>query len=68
MWRIWTRGWGLRGWWRWFWNEELPMRVAWMIPRRVALWVFVRVYGCDLQAPGPEYVRVYKAWQSGAGR
>ncbi len=68
MWRIWTRGWGVRAWWYWFRNEGFPIWFARALPRRLALWVFIRVYACDGEAPGPEYSRVYKAWEAGAGK
>lgn len=68
MWRLWTRGWGPRAWWFWWTTEGLPMAIAWALPRRVALWAFVRVYAADGEAPGPEYERAYKAWEAGAGR
>jgi len=41
------------------------MFIAWKLPRRVALWTFIRVYAFDGEAPGPEYERVYKAWEKG---
>lgn len=68
MWRLWTNGWGPRAWWQWWTTEALPIWIAWKIPRPIALWVFIRVYGADGQAPGPEYSRVYDAWEHGAGR
>jgi hypothetical protein len=63
MWRLWTRGWGPRAWWHWFSTEGFPIWVAWKIPKRIALWVFIRVYahGCP-DAPGEEFKRVYDAW------
>ena len=63
MWRIWTAGWGPRAWWLWLCEEGFPMWVAWRLPHRVALWTFIRVYGNDGQAPGPDYKRVYDAWE-----
>lgn len=65
---LWTPGWGPRAWWHWLRTEKVPMAIAWTIPRSIALWVFIRVYGADGSAPGPEYVRVYNAWTAGAGR
>jgi hypothetical protein len=70
MWRIWTKGWGPRAWWLWFTDEGFPIWVAWLLPRRIALWVFVRVFAagdfqdCDKHC----YERVYKQWEAGAGR
>lgn len=69
MWRIWTPGWGIRAWWVWFCDEGFPMWVAWALPRRIALWTFVRVMGASGQAPDQiTYESAYKAWQAGAGR
>jgi hypothetical protein len=63
MWRFWTRGWGPRSWWMWFRDEGFPMWVAWRLPKRVALWTFIRVYAKDPnQSPGSDYARVYKTW------
>jgi hypothetical protein len=39
------------------------MFIAWRVPRRIALWTFIRVYAEGEQSPGPEYVRVYNAWE-----
>jgi hypothetical protein len=46
----------------------LPIWIAWLLPRQIALWTFIRVYAADGQSPGPDYERVYKAWEAGAGR
>ena len=62
MWRLWTRGWGPRAWWYWFSEYGFPMWVAWKVPRKIALWTFIRVYALDGQGPGEEYRRVYDAW------
>lgn len=62
MWRLWTPGWGIKAWWYWFVHEGFPMWIAWKLPKRVALWTFIRVYTKDGQSPGPEYIRVYDAW------
>lgn len=50
-----------------FFTETLPRKIAWLLPRRIALWTFIRVYaaGGDI---GPDYERCYKAWEAGAGR
>ncbi len=64
MWRLRTRGWGVRAWWYWFTQEGLPMAIAWRLPHRVALWAFIRVYAADGSAPGPDYARVYDAWET----
>lgn len=64
-------------WWRgeWYWRvgrhltvEALQRKVAWLLPRKIALWAFIRVYGCTGDGPGPDYERCYKAWEAGAGR
>jgi hypothetical protein len=46
--------------WRW--------KLAWMVPRSIAILVFVRVYSATSDAPGPDYIRAYRAWDAGAGR
>lgn len=68
MWRLWTPGWGLRDWWYWFSREGLPAWVAFHLPRRVALWAFIRVYAADGSAPGEEYRRVHDAWEAQADK
>lgn len=37
---------------------------AWRLPKRIALWAFIRVYAKDGHSPGPDYKRVYDAWES----
>lgn len=61
MWRLWTRGWLLRGWWAWV-VDTFPQQIAWLLPRKVALWAFIRVYAASGESPGPEYRRAYDAW------
>ena len=39
------------------------MWIAWHLPRKVALWAFIRVYAKDGEAPGPDYKRIYDAWE-----
>ena len=51
---------------RWF--TDIPMKLAWMLPRKVALWAFIRVYACDGDGPGPEYSQKYDAWERGLGK
>lgn len=68
MWRLWTKGWGPRSWWYWFWHDGALARwIAWRLPHRVALWTFIRVYVEDGLAPGPDYARVYDAWEARRG-
>ena len=62
MWRLWTRGWGVRGWWQWV-TDATPRQIAWWLPHQIALWAFIRVYAHTGDAPGPEYTRVYDAWE-----
>jgi hypothetical protein len=50
------------------WYRDIPMKIAWLLPRSVALWAFIRVYACDGNGPGPEYSQKYQAWERGAGR
>ena len=68
MWRLWTRGWGVRAWWHWFTTDGFPMWCAWRLPRYIAYWAFIRVYAADGNCPGPEYTRVCRAWEAGAGK
>lgn len=69
MWRIWTRGWGVRAWWFWFREEKIPMTLAWMLPRKIALWAFIRVMAASGDSPSEiTYESAYKAWEAGAGR
>ena len=62
MWRLWTKGWGIHSWWYWFTHEGFPIWVAWHIPKRIALWTFVRVYSTGNESPGPEYLRAHDVW------
>lgn len=48
--------------------ERLCWSIAFAVPRRIALLVFVRVYASTLEAPGPEYERVYRTFEGGAGQ
>jgi hypothetical protein len=63
------RGWLSFQWWwvgmrvRYFWRESLPWAIAMRLPRRVALFAFVRVYAVIGEC-GPDYKRVYDAWES----
>lgn len=55
----------------WFWElpNRLAWRLAWLLPRKVALLAFVRV--CAATGEGPSdvtYESAYKAWEAGAGR
>lgn len=48
--------------------EKIRWRVAWWLPRSIALLAFVRVYASTQDAPGPEYEAAYKAFEAGRGR
>ena len=39
-----ARGWGLRAWWHWV-HEALPRQCAFLLPRHVAYWAYLRVLG-----------------------
>lgn len=49
-------------------RAAIVWKVAWLLPRRVALIAFVRVYSASGDAPGPEFDRAYKAFEAGAGK
>ena len=51
MWRLWTRGWGLRNWWYWFRLEGFPLWVARHLPNRVTYWAFIMVSGASGRSP-----------------
>ena len=68
MWRLWTSGWYLSGWWHWV-KEATPRQIAWLLPRKVALWAFIRVVAATGQNPDQiTYESAYNAWEQGAGR
>lgn len=48
--------------------DKIRWRIAYLLPRSIALMAFVRVYASTMDAPGPEYVAAYKAFQLGDGR
>ena len=61
MWRLWTKGWGFRSWWYWMRVEAIPMWIAFKIPPRIALWVFIRVHA--LSGDGhTTYESAYDDW------
>lgn len=68
MWRIWTKGWGVRAWWRWFTTQGFPVWLAWRLPRWLAYWAYIRVYAAGNDGASEEYARTAKAWEAGAGR
>lgn len=63
------------GYWRFcfrLWRHEtahkLRWKIAWLLPRSIALLAFVRVSASTGEAPGSDYANAYKAWEKGAGR
>jgi hypothetical protein len=42
MWRLWTKGWGVRSWWYWM-QEATPRNIAMRLPMGIAYWAYVRV-------------------------
>jgi hypothetical protein len=44
------------------WWRDWPMRIAWWLPRDIALWAFIRVYAADGDGPGPDYAAKYDYW------
>ncbi len=61
MWRLWTKGWYFSGWWYWF-KEQVPMQLAWWLPKKVAYWAFIRVYAKSGNGPGPEFKQICDEW------
>ena len=61
-------------WWSFkLWVRELSSRaawkLAWLLPRKVALFAFVRVSSAAILAPDESTYEVcYKAWERGAGK
>ena len=49
------------------WQDRLAWRITYLLPRRVALFAFIRVYSVVGEA-SEEYGRVYDAWMAGKGR
>ena len=57
--RIWCRGL----------PDRLSWRLAWLVPRKVALYCFVRVCGATGDDPGNiTYDSAYRAYDAGAGK
>lgn len=66
-----VRDWLRAVWWwrltrRWR-RDEIAWWIAFWMPRSIALFCFVRVYASTGDC-GPEYARIYDAWEQGAGR
>lgn len=52
---------------RWFWHETLPFTLASWLPRKLALFAFIRVYGV-LGECTPDYIRVCGLWTAQSHR
>lgn len=63
MWRLWTPGWYLSGWWDWV-KEATPRQLAFWLPRKVAYWAFIRVYGLSGNGPGEDFARICRLWEA----
>jgi len=50
-----------------FFKNSLPWFIAWIMPRKIALYCFVRVYSI-LGTCGDDYSNAYKLWEQGVGR
>jgi hypothetical protein len=59
MWRLWTRGWGPRDWWRWFRREGWPIWAVSRLPPRLAYWAYIRVVA--LSGDNPDNVTFRRA-------
>lgn len=44
-------------------HYTLPWTIAWLLPRKVALYCFVRVFSIRGDCP-PEYSETYKMWEN----
>jgi len=44
------------------WSYKFHWWLAWAIPKRAALYAFIRVYGADGEAPCNVYTEKYKTW------
>lgn len=64
--------WDIRGWCRYTWHERLPWAIAYQVPRKVALFVFVRVMCADTTNESMRfmdaYEQAYNSWTAGKGR
>lgn len=66
MWRLWTRGWGVRAWWFWLTTEGFAWFVARHLPRNIAYWAFIRVHGAS--EVHWDFKSVAENWHRGAGK
>jgi hypothetical protein len=65
MWRLWTRGWGVRDWWAWVRTEGFPMWVVRHLPPRMVYFAFIRV--CALTGANPRdltFDGACQAWEA----
>lgn len=47
--------------------DRACQRAAWWVPRRLALFVFIRVYASTGRC-GPDYYATCRAWETGLGK
>lgn len=52
---------------KYFFQESLPWYIAYLIPRKIALFCFVRVYSV-LGSFSDDYSNAYNIWESGKGK
>ena len=48
--------------------NKLRWKIAWMLPRSIALLAFVRVYSASSDCAEEAYDRCYKGWEAGNGQ
>lgn len=53
---------------RYWFKETLPRWIALRLPRKVALFAFVRVSAASGEGPYAEYALRHQEWEAGAGR
>lgn len=41
------------------WQEKFWLNLAFMLPKRLAFWAFIRVHSLSGEAPGEEYKRAH---------
>ena len=64
MWRIWTRGFGIRDWWYWFNNTAFPLWFARHLPKKLAYWTFIMVYANGVDSPDSKFKQICDAWEN----
>ena len=67
---VWFWRWLLHIEWRWrMFTDAVPRCLAWWLPRKVALWAFIRVMAATGENPDRlTYASAYDAWEAGAGK